>query len=1167
MKIRLDRCRRAGGLLSATCLALFLAAPPLAADDLGLPPDFEAVPLPGVFDKPTDLAFASEGSLYLSQQSGLVWRLDPTETLQPLSVLDLTDEVNHNHDRGLLAIALHPGFVPDGGPTSWLYLLYTVSPVPGQDTTFDQDDMYSFSRLTRYRLTSAAGVVSADLGSRDVLLGNQLPDGSVPDAIASVHKSHSNGTLAFADDGSLIVTVGDGAHMDLDDVGGFDPPAFDNWVHPDTGLKGPHPKDQDAGAYRSQDLRSLAGKVLRLDPQTGAGLPSNPFYTGTPTDNASRVWALGLRNPFRMTLMPGTGALDPALGQPGVMAIGDVGWKDWEELDLSVTGGENYGWPCREGLVPGTSTYLNYVPGNPTKVSCQTPTTGVPTDPALVWNHDVNTGVTPSGVHVDESGAPLNGFLGSCAIGGAVYTGGDYPSLYDGRLFIADWVEDWIKTVVFDENWAVVEVRDFATGVHAIVGMAQHPLTGDLYWLERDDDRIVHLRYAVENGTPVAVASVSPQVGPAPLTANFVGSDSTDPDGDLLDYSWDFGDGSPTSDAADPQHTYPTEGVFNVTLLVTDPLGLTGVAQLPVFVGDTPVALTILSPAPGQTYSPPTSVVLDGFALDPGGDPISYEWTVDFHHDTHVHSGVFSSSQQQAVLPLDEDADAEGELFYYRIELTATNTSGLSATAHVFVYPAKSVFDPSGTSLLITKVSTLTPPVPLGSGEPDAEIVRDGKHPTVGSSDPLTQWDSSHAGEQGDDDWIGMLLPAVPGPESRFVALEFQEGMHFADGGWWKELAVEVRDGGVWTPATNLHVTPPYPFPSAGHPFFDGTNFQTYELHFDPTHGDAIRLRGAPGGSTGFVSVAELRAHMIQTTPSAGRYADITAQGTIIAKLFELIPPQPQGSGNPDPETIRNGTWAPIGSESAFAQFDTSHGGDQGEQDWIGYDFGGTRSLARIDFQEGLHSAGGGGFDRLRIEMQAGEGGPWQVIHGVTSTPDYAPGLAGPAYETFSFSFDPVLAHGIRLTGEPAGSIGFISVGELRVHEPAPPDGCGWTPYGAGLGGANLLQLSSPTPAALGLPVLLQVAGAEPNSLGFLGTSFGPSALPVQGGTLLLDPGTLTLIPLSYATDGSFSVAATLPSQPAWAGVEVWFQAIAYGQPSPFAVRFSDGLQLKLCNW
>src|SRR2546426_4733653 len=46
----------------------------------------------------------------------------------------------------------------------------------------------------------------------------------------------------------------------------------------------------------------------------------------------SRVYCLGLRNPFRMTLRPGTGSHLQSDGFPGVLYIGDVGYFTWEEL-------------------------------------------------------------------------------------------------------------------------------------------------------------------------------------------------------------------------------------------------------------------------------------------------------------------------------------------------------------------------------------------------------------------------------------------------------------------------------------------------------------------------------------------------------------------------------------------------------------------------------------------------------------------------------------------------------------------------------------------------------------------------------------------------------------------------------------------------------------------
>jgi len=128
----------------------------------------------------------------------------------------------------------------------------------------------------------------------------------------------------------IIKTAGDGANFDFADYGqdkGYDDPLFELTFGP----------DQDIGAFRSQSLDSLAGKILRIDPATGQGLPTNPFFTGDPSDAASKVWALGFRNPYRIAVRPGTTGDER-------LYVADVGWMDWEEINV-VAAGDNGGWP------------------------------------------------------------------------------------------------------------------------------------------------------------------------------------------------------------------------------------------------------------------------------------------------------------------------------------------------------------------------------------------------------------------------------------------------------------------------------------------------------------------------------------------------------------------------------------------------------------------------------------------------------------------------------------------------------------------------------------------------------------------------------------------------------------------------------------------------------
>ncbi|MCZ6793942.1 MAG: PKD domain-containing protein, partial [Planctomycetota bacterium] len=1007
------------------------------------------------------------------------------------------------------------------------------------------------------------GDIVADADSRQVLIGNQFADGTVPDGFASLHSSHSTGSLHFADDGSLIATHGDGAHFDVTDGGGLDPAGFETFTHPVTGLKGPRPVDQDSGAFRAQDLRSLSGKVLRVDPETGWGYPSNPFFDGNPRSNASKVWALGLRNPFRVNLVPGTGSSDPDDGLPNTIVIGDVGWNDREELNV-CRGGENFGWPCFEGPVAEPS-YQAYDHGLNTMgfPQCDAMGPGPLTDAALAWDHDDPAAVAPPGLHVDEEGNPASGFVGSCAIAGAVYAGGQYPPVYDGRVFVADYADEWIKAMLLDEQGALVEVRDFASGVGGVVDLQPHPLTGDIHFLTLggpgEGGKIFQIRFA-GNLTPTAVAGATPDSGDAPLLVDFDGSRSSDPEGGPLTFEWDFADGSPLSTEQDPQHTYLLDGIYEAKLTVTDDAGLSSADSVQVAVGFEPPVAAILSPLPGQTFEAPETILLWGQGWDPEGRALTFEWSVDLYHDVHLHPAFYVATGPSSSIDVEIDG-GEAELYYYRVNLTITDASGLQDTAHTFFYSAGSVRDTTGTALPITRMDELIPPYPLGTGKRDPEVMRDGDTPPVGSSDLDRQFDTFHGGDQGDDDWLGYELAEAPGEETRFIGLLFQEGIHYPGGGWFEDFVVEVREDGEWEPTNNLTILPAYPFELADQPAFDGVGYHTYQLHFDPAFGDALRIRGDPGGLDGYVSSGELRFRLISHVPPAGPFRDLTAEAAaIIAKVFTLDPPGPEGDGNPDPETIRNGTLPPQGSDSLHAQFDTFHHGDQGDHDWIGYRFGEPRTFTRVLFQEGFHYPSGGWFEDLAIEVRLDATSAWTPVE----LPGWISGdhSAAGTYETFDVAFDPVTGSEIRIAGEPGGADGFVSVGELRVFGPNYDDEtCGWTPYGEGLGGANVLALESTTPPLLGFPVVIETAGAGGATTGILAISQGSAFHPYQGGTLLVDFGAALTIPLVFDGAGTSVLLTELPSTPGFAGETFYLQALA----DPDDLLFSNGLELTIC--
>ncbi len=127
------------------------------------------------------------------------------------------------------------------------------------------------------------------------------------------YSNHNGGHLAFGPDGYLYIGLGDG------------------------GSRG-DPED------RAQDLGSLLGKLLRIDPRPDGQKPyrvppDNPFLGQAGA--LPEIWSYGLRNPWRYSFDRATGEL----------WIADVGQSAREEIDLQpgADGGHNYGWNGYEG--------------------------------------------------------------------------------------------------------------------------------------------------------------------------------------------------------------------------------------------------------------------------------------------------------------------------------------------------------------------------------------------------------------------------------------------------------------------------------------------------------------------------------------------------------------------------------------------------------------------------------------------------------------------------------------------------------------------------------------------------------------------------------------------------------------------------------------------------
>src|SRR5262249_30097650 len=361
---------------------------------------------------PVQLVFLPDGRKLVVEKAGVVWTISTAGSKLATPFIDLSRKVLSNGDRGLLGVALDPDFAS----SRWVYFLYTVDPdSDGVDNNAD-----AYSRLERYR-TSASDPNVIDASTRQVLIGADWP-GGIP--CVAHDGSHTIGTIRFGTDGTLFLSSGDAAHFNATDAGGLDASAF-----------GPGRTDpaEDIGAFRAQSINSLDGKILRVDKETGRGLPGNPYWNGDPVAARSRVWAYGMRNPFRFCVRPMSGSSFAAEGLPGQLLVGDVGWSTWEELDVIRQPGVNLGWPCIEG--PASTAYASAP--QPPGVSCATYGSPVdpasPTGPERWWNH---------------FNAPLSnppGALANAIVGGTWYSGTHYPSAFRDRWFFSDYVRGWIR--------------------------------------------------------------------------------------------------------------------------------------------------------------------------------------------------------------------------------------------------------------------------------------------------------------------------------------------------------------------------------------------------------------------------------------------------------------------------------------------------------------------------------------------------------------------------------------------------------------------------------------------------------------------------------------------------------------------------------------------------
>ena len=381
-------------------------------------------------------------SLFVVEQRGMIWAVptdDDDDAQAPRLFADLSATgldlgcffINYD-ERGLFGVAFSPDYKKSG-----LLYTYQSQPKPGLPrpavnrcnlAPYDHDNVVTEWRVNNPRSDSA----TVDPASaREVL------------RIPHPQFNHNGGELRFGPDGLLYISVGDGGAAD----------------------------DQGPGHVpggNAQDPSQLLGKILRIDPRrTGSGaayrIPTGNPFVAQPGARGE-IFALGFRNPYKMSFDMSTGAL----------YVADVGQNDVEEIDV-VTAGGNYGWPLKEGSFafdPSTAALPGFVTGDVV--------TGNYVDPIAEYDHC--------------KGPVLSTLVGPCplregvaVVGGFVYRGHEIDELR-GHYVFAEYSTGFFasagRLLYLDDDNEVTEFRiegRAALGLGVLgIGQDRH---GELYVL------------------------------------------------------------------------------------------------------------------------------------------------------------------------------------------------------------------------------------------------------------------------------------------------------------------------------------------------------------------------------------------------------------------------------------------------------------------------------------------------------------------------------------------------------------------------------------------------------------------------------------------------------------------------------------------------------------
>jgi len=571
---------------------------------------------PGELDEPMVIDFLPDGKIIWVERKGALKSFDQsTVVVKTIATIPVNTKYTSKEgevreaEEGLMGLIVHPDYANN----HWIYMYY-ADPADAKHV------------LARWELKDGA----LDESTKKVVL-------EVPTQRETC--CHTGGGMTWDREGNLYLTVGNNTGNPTAGTSGLDErPGRSSW-------------DDQRGSGSTNDLR---GKILRIHPEDDGtySIPDGNLFPKGTEKTRPEIYTMGHRNPWRISIDSKTKYIYWGEVGPDASRDSTIGPRGYDEFNQAKEAGY-FGWPY---FIADNKPYSHF--------NYETNEVGELFNPEKPVNESPNnTGLRelpkPQKAFIyypysTSEEFPLVGSSGRSATGGPVYRKADfknaahaYPSYFEGKLLITEFMRGWIMAVTMDENGNYKSMERWFPNENfsSAIDMKFGP-DGSLYVLEygsawfrgNENAQIKRIEYNGGNRKPAVKASADHLAAAIPMTVKLSSAGTMDYDSydkDALKYEWLVKSDNGFNQAfteADPTVTLDKAGVYMVTFTATDTKGEKNSQSFELKAGNEPPVTTIDITKGNKTFF---------FA----NNPIDYKIDVIDKEDGSMSGGTISPDQ------------------------------------------------------------------------------------------------------------------------------------------------------------------------------------------------------------------------------------------------------------------------------------------------------------------------------------------------------------------------------------------------------------------------------------------------------------------------------------------------------------------------------------------